>query len=295
MDLLLKYGLLALGLALTIVGWFWRRSVKQKSEDDPKALKKQKTWSSIVLVVGLWCLTEEILKLLFGTKEAEVFSVSIWAPRMEIGGVTISSTVVITWVVMAILILIAVLLRIFVIPKMTDQPHGIQTVLELGIEYACKFTKSNVGDLGAGLPAYIATIALFMVGCAAVELMGVRAPTSDITMTFAMALITFILINYYGIKKKGVAGRIKTLAEPTPVVFPIEMVSQLAVPVSLACRLFGNMLGGMIVMDLLYMAMGNAAIGIPSVVGLYFNVFHPLIQTYIFMTLTLTFIREATE
>ena len=134
-----------------------------------------------------------------------------------------------------------------------------------------------------------------MVGCAAVELMGVRAPTSDITMTFAMALITFILINYYGIKKKGVAGRIKTLAEPTPVVFPIEVVSQLAVPVSLACRLFGNMLGGMIVMDLLYMAMGNAAIGIPSVVGLYFNVFHPLIQTYIFMTLTLTFIREATE
>ena len=79
MDLLLKYGLLALGLALTIVGWFWRRSVKQKSADDPKALKKQKTWSSIVLVVGLWCLTEEILKLLFGAKEAEEFSVSIWA------------------------------------------------------------------------------------------------------------------------------------------------------------------------------------------------------------------------
>ena len=163
------------------------------------------------------------------------------------------------------------------------------------MEFACKYTHSSVGDLGTGLPAYIFTIALFMVGCAAVELLGIRAPTSDITMTFAMALITFFLINYYGIKKKGVLGRIKTLAEPTPVVFPIEVVSQLAVPVSLACRLFGNMLGGMIVMDLLYSAMSNAAIGFPSVLGLYFNVFHPLIQTYIFITLTLTFIREAAD
>ena len=122
-----------------------------------------------------------------------------------------------------------------------------------------------------------------------------RAPTSDITMTFSMALITFVLINYYGIRKKGVGGRIKSMAKPTPVVFPIKVVSDLAVPVSLACRLFGNMLGGMIVMDLLYMALGNAAIGFPSVLGLYFNVFHPLIQTYIFITLTLTFIGEAVE
>ena len=121
-----------------------------------------------------------------------------------------------------------------------------------------------------------------MVGCAAVELLGVRAPTADITMTFAMALVTFLLINFYGIREKGVGGRISSMARPTPVVFPIKVVSDLAVPVSLACRLFGNMLGGMIVMDLLYTALGNAAIGFPSVLGLYFNLFHPLIQTYIF-------------
>ena len=69
----------------------------------------------------------------------------------------------------------------------------------------------------------------------------------------------------------------------------------MAVPVSLACRLFGNMLGGLIVMDLLYFAMGNYAVALPSVVGLYFNVFHPLIQAFIFVTLTLTFIGEAVE
>ena len=55
------------------------------------------------------------------------------------------------------------------------------------------------------------------------------------------------------------------------------------------------MLGGMIVMDLINKSLGNRAVGIPSVVGLYFNVFHPLIQAFIFITLTLTFINEATE
>ena len=75
----------------------------------------------------------------------------------------------------------------------------------------------------------------------------------------------------------------------------MKLVSDIAVPVSMACRLFGNMLGGMIVMELLYSALGAFAIGIPSIVGLYFNVFHPLIQAYIFITLSLTFIDEAME
>jgi F-type H+-transporting ATPase subunit a len=55
------------------------------------------------------------------------------------------------------------------------------------------------------------------------------------------------------------------------------------------------MLGGMIIMDLLYSALGNNAVGIPSVLGLYFNVFHPLLQAFIFVTLSLTFIKEAVE
>lgn len=295
LETILNYGPLVLGLLLVGVGWFWRRSVLVKAAADRSGCRKQKTWPTIFLIAGAWCLAEKLLQLAFGTKPAEDFSVSIWAPRMEIGGVTLSSTVVVTWAVMAVLIVLAVLVRLLVIPRMTDKPHGIQNVLELCVESVCRFTRTSVGDLGANLPAYIFTVALFMVGCAAVELLGIRAPTSDITMTFAMALITFLLINYYGIKKKGVGGRIKSMAQPTPVVFPIKVVSDLAVPVSLACRLFGNMLGGMIVMDLLYSAMRNAAIGFPSVLGLYFNVFHPLIQTYIFVTLTLTFIGEATE
>jgi len=75
----------------------------------------------------------------------------------------------------------------------------------------------------------------------------------------------------------------------------MKILSDVAVPVSLACRLFGNMLGGMIVMDLLKSVLGGYASGIPAVAGLYFNLFHPLIQTYIFIILSLTFINEAIE
>lgn len=292
MDMVMRYGLLVLGAALGVGGWFWRRSVVAKGE---QGSRKQKIWSTVLLLAGIWCFAESLLRLIFGAKEAEEFSVSIWADRMQIGGITLSSTVVVTWAVMAVLLVLAVLIRLLVVPRMTDKPHGVQNVLEICVEAICQYTNTNVGDLGDNLPAYLFTVALFMVGCAAVELLGIRAPTADITMTFALALITFVLINYYGVRRKGVGGRIRSMSQPTPVVLPIKIVSDCAVPVSLACRLFGNMLGGMIVMDLLYSALGNAAIGIPSVVGLYFNVFHPLIQTYIFITLTLTFIREATE
>ena len=134
-----------------------------------------------------------------------------------------------------------------------------------------------------------------MIGCALTELFGKRPPTADLIVTLSMGLCTFFLINYYGIRLKGFGGRIKTLASPSPVIMPMKMLSDVAIPVSLACRLFGNMLGGMIVMDLLKNSLGGYAVGVTSLAGLYFNLFHPLIPTYIFITLSLTFIYEAVE
>ncbi len=67
----------------------------------------------------------------------------------------------------------------------------------------------------------------------------------------------------------------KTLAKPNAVIAPFKLLSDIAVPISLACRLFGNMLGGMIVVELVYFALGAFSVGIPAGVGLYFNAFHP--------------------
>ena len=295
---MLNYILLALGVICAAGGCLGRRAAAKKlaAADAPtKRQKRPKTMFTILLVVGLYLTATSLITVLFGAKAPEALEVSIWAERVSLFGLDLSVTIVYTWIIVLVLILLAVILRLTVIRHMRQTPKGMQNALECAVENIAKYTESKTGKLGENLGAYIFTVAVFLISCAAFELLGVRAPTADITMTFALALITFVLINYYGIKKRGLAGRVKTLASPTPIVFPFRIVSDIAVPVSLACRLFGNMLGGMIVMDLLYLARGNLAVGIPSIIGLYFNVFHPLIQTFIFVTLSLTFIGEATE
>ena len=285
--------LAGVGAVIALAGWLWRRDAlacwaAAPAPEGAKPKKKPRL-PTVVMLLGLWLLVVKVLELAFGVKERGSFNVEIWAERVDVGGFSLSMTVIYTWIIMAALTLVALILRLTVIPRMQETPKGAQNVLEILVENLVKYTKSNVGDLGNNLPAYLFTVAAFMVGSAILELFGVRAPTSDITMTFSMALITFVLINYYGLKVKGVGGRLKRYRNP------MNLVSDLAIPVSLACRLFGNMLGGLIVMDLLYFAMGSYAVAVPSVVGLYFNVFHPLIQAFIFVTLTLTFIGEAVE
>ena len=163
------------------------------------------------------------------------------------------------------------------------------------MEAVDKFTFDNAGAFSKVLPSYIFSVAVLLIGCALSELFGLRPPSADVEFTFSLALCTLFLINFYGIREKRLIGRIKTLASPSPILLPIRVVTDCATPVSLACRLFGNMLGGMIVMDLLKNSLGGYAVGVTSLAGLYFNVFHPLIQLYIFTILSLTFIREATE
>ena len=291
--------ILAASAVFALCAFFWRHSrVKALAliEAPTKQDKKKTRGPTILLAACGWLFAVELLTLVFGPKEKEEFGVALFAPRMQLFGFEISSTVVITWSAMAIILILALLLRIFLIPRMKDKPTGLQNVLELCVSGVSDYTsKQTGGQIGDNLSAYLFSLALLMVVSAVIELFGLRPPTADVTMTFAMALITFVLINYYGFKKKGVGGRIKSLGQPNPVIFPIKILSDIAVPVSLACRLFGNMLGGMIVIDLLYYALGNFGVAIPSVAGLYFNVFHPLIQIFIFVTLSLTFINEAVE
>lgn len=265
------------------------------SQSSSKAKKKNPAkWMRIIGILLLWLGVSMFLNLVFGPRNEEL-EVSIFVDYFNIGGIKISQSAVYSWGIIAVVAVLGLLFRFLVVPKFQDIPSGWQNILETCVEAVQKYVVSTSEVKSPALGAYMFAMALYMIGCAAIEIFGVRSPTSDIIVTGAMAITIFVLINYYGIKKKGVGGRLKSMAEPTPVLFPIEVVSSISKPVSLACRLFGNMLGGMIVIDLLYMAMGNFGGGIPGVVGLYFNVFHPIIQAYIFVTLSLTFIREAVE
>ena len=286
---------IAIIIALTGGCLLLRLARKAKSKY-PQATKKQRRQRRLLFIggiFGLWLTCGLILGIFAQTSEG--LQVEMLAPRVDILGLSISSSVLISWGAMLLLTVLALIIRICVIPKFTDQPKGIQAVLETGIEALSNYTKEKAGFVSEPLNAYMMTIVLYLVACAFTELFSFRPPTADIILTLSLALCTFLLINYYGIKKKGVGGRLRSLAKPTPIVFPFRLLSEFAIPVSLACRLFGNMLGGMIVIHLVYNALGAFGVGIPAVLGLYFNIFHPLIQVFIFITLSLTFIGEATE
>ena len=157
-------------------------------------------------------------------------------------------------------------------------------------------TYASERTIGLGRPmyGYVFTIGMMLIGNAVAELMGFRSPSSDLMFTLALSIIAFLMANWYGIRKRSLKGRLKSFLKPTPLLLPIRIVTDLANPLSMACRLFGNTISGMIVMNLIYSVLGNFAAGIPSIVGLYFNVFTALIQTIIFITLALSNINEAT-
>ena len=295
---MLNWILLGASVPITAIGILWRKSANKKLCNDTgheKKSKRLKTLATMVAVIGAYMFLTRLITLIFGRRENQALEFSLWPERVDVLGFSLSITIVYTWVAMALLVIAALLIRLIVVRRFKDIPSGAQNVIELVVETVRKYTDDQAHGTGEFLCSYVLSIGSLMIMSAFLELFRLRPPTADITMTFSLAFMTFILINVYGIKKKGIGGRIKSLASPTPVVFIFRVISEIAIPISMACRLFGNMLGGMIVIDLLYMALGNSAVAIPSVVGLYFNVFHPLMQTFIFVTLTLTFINEAIE
>ena len=215
----------------------------------------------------------------------------ITPPNVTIFGLEISETLLATWLVMLVLILLAVIVRVFVIPRFKTVPKGIQNILEMFVEFCEKFTNSQLGKRGGAFAAYIFTVALMIVATSMIELFGFRPPGADINFTIALALMSFVLINAFGFYFTGFLGRLRWFVKPKVFMLPVNLVTHAVIPLSLSFRLFGNMFAGMVVMDLLYSVM-YLSIGIPAVLAIYFNLFHVAIQTYIFLVLTLSFMEE---
>lgn len=290
---------LALSAVLFLAGFTGCCAVRShiKHFGPSKALKRRSTLLLALAVIAAWFFVGTVIAAFSGGGGGLNVEFEMFSDRVNIFGISFAQTTVVSWGIILAVLVLCVIFRFAVFPRFnTEKPAStVQNVTELAVEAMDGFTKNAVDDYSDRLSPYMLSLGLFMLCAAASELLGFRPPTSDLLVTLAMGLITFFFINLYGIKKKGLGGRIKYLASPTPIILPMKILSDIAVPISLACRLFGNMLGGMIVMDLLKSVLGGYASGIPAVAGLYFNLFHPVIQAYIFIILSLTFINEAIE
>jgi len=206
-------------------------------------------------------------------------------------GLILSQTVITTWFIMLVLILFAVFAR----RRMDRIPKGVQNFMEMLVEAIYNLTKQTMGNENAGFAPYVGTLLLF-IGISNISgLFGIRPPTSDLNTTFALAIMTFCMTHYFGVKNKGF-GYLKGFLEPFPLLLPMNIIGELANPISLSFRLFGNILGGLIIMNLLYGALGMwGLIPVPAVLHVYFDVFAGLLQSFIFTMLTMVFVSMAMD
>ncbi|WP_066648328.1 F0F1 ATP synthase subunit A [Christensenella timonensis] len=218
---------------------------------------------------------------------------SVFPAKVTIfGGIQVSQTLIAAFGTTIGIIIFALIFRFVILKNFKRVPKGFQNVMELMVDGVNKFSSSIMGDKAKAIAPYILTVFAFIILSGALEFLGIRSPATDLDCTIGLALITFVLIIAFSIRYRGVKGWLKTYAEPKPFMVPINVLSSLAVPVSLACRLFGNMFSGLVVMDMLYGALGYFAIGIPALASIYFILFHLGMQSYVFTMLTMSFMEE---
>jgi len=203
-------------------------------------------------------------------------------------GIPITETMIVSWGIMSLLLVVGFAAT----RNLRRRPRGLQTVLELFIEGFKSLLSLTMGSGYLGFLSYMGALTLFILLANVSGLLGVRPPTADINITMGLALLTFIMTQYYGAKAHGIGGYIKSLGEPFILLMPMNIVGELARPLSLGMRLFGNILGGSIIMGMIYDTF-PAIIPVPFHV--YFDLFVGALQTFIFVMLTMVFVRLAAE
>lgn len=174
----------------------------------------------------------------------------------------------------------------------SDTPGTLQNIAELAVEMLDNMVNTIMGKKARKYVNYIGTVFAFILFSNISGLVGLRPPTADYGVTLPLALITFVMIQYVNIKENKL-GALKSLFEPIPLFFPINLIGEIATPVSLSLRLFGNILSGTVMMALIYGLLPIfVKIGIPAALHIYFDLFSGAIQTYVFCMLTMVFITD---
>ncbi|WP_418886197.1 F0F1 ATP synthase subunit A, partial [Enterocloster asparagiformis] len=156
------------------------------------------------------------------------------------GGLPISESVVVTWLIMAILTILSICLVRNL--KVTDVGRK-QLVLEMGIGFLYQFFDGILGKRGRRYVPYLITVALYVGVANLIGLFGFKPPTKDLNVTVALSLMSILLIEYSGFHEKGLKKWLKSFAEPIPIIAPINILEIFIRPLSLCMRLFGNVLG----------------------------------------------------
>ena len=173
-----------------------------------------------------------------------------------------------------------------------ENPGKKQLLLETGVSFLQDFFMGILGEEGKQYVPYLMSTVIYIGIANIAGVFGFTPPTKDMNVTIALAVMSIVLIEYSGFHKKGLKGFIRSFIEPVPVLLPINIMELFIKPVSLCMRLFGNILGAFVIMELLK-AIVPAIVPIPF--SAYFDLFDGLIQAYVFVFLTTLFMSEQME
>jgi F-type H+-transporting ATPase subunit a len=218
--------------------------------------------------------------------------------------IPITETVIVSWVVMLALILAALGLT----RRLKEIPSGPQVFLEAGVEFLNNFAKDKFGPFAKYLGPYIGSLFLFIFFATLIGVLTpleirafghvftppieIRPPTRDINVTAALSFISIMLVLVGGFAARGLAGWFKNLFHPVPLMMPFNIMDYFSRLLSLALRLFGNVMGAMVMMGLISQLF---PVALPMILALYFEFFHATIQAGIFVFLTSLYISEAVK
>lgn len=197
-----------------------------------------------------------------------------------IGTINITQTVVVSWLVMAIITGLCIWLGSGL--KVTGISRK-QAVAELAVTSLVKFVRSNMGTEFDRYIPLIGTIFVTSVVSNLISVVGIWSPTADLMTELGWALVVFVLITYHKIKSSGIGGYLKGFLDPIFVMAPINVMSELFTPISMACRHFGNILSGMVISALLYGALTVASHALLGLIGKYLLVAALIVALGIFL------------
>ena len=191
------------------------------------------------------------------------------------------------------------------IKQKTDSKR--QHIAEWAVEKTESLVKENMGEYFAGFAPFIAAVILLSAFSSLLSLFGLFPPTSDLNIVGGWAVLVFVLITYYKCKC-GPLHYLKSFAEPVPLLAPLNIISEVATPLSMAFRHYGNILSGTVISVLVGAGLQGLSslvlgwlpgvlgdipflrIGLPAVLSVYFDVFSGCLQAYIFAMLTMLYV-----
>lgn len=226
-----------------------------------------------------------------------------------LGGIPVTETVVNGWIVMAVITVICFFLGRNLSVR---NPSKRQILAEKAVMMLQGLVRDTMGQHNMFFLPYIGALFSYSILSSLSGLFGLRAPTGDLNTTIGFALVAFFLIQFYNIKNKGVLGWLKGFTEPVVFLTPLNIISEIANPISMAFRHFGNIASGIVITTLIYGALAALSqsligwipvlgiipvfqAGIPALLSIYFDVFTSFLQAYIIAMLTMVYVGSANE